>query len=99
MEGCSSRLLYAIKDLSDYQIHALLKTDAPDLLLTKSLVNLLYNLLVVQSVETPTHLCKSFEAAVETISSVLDTGTNLPLANNILAANVPVVRLIASACP
>ena len=99
MEGCSSRLLNAFKDLSDYQIHALLKTDAPDLLLTKSLVNLLYNLLVVQSLETPPDQRKSFEAAAKQISAILDAGANLPLANRLLATNVSVARLIASVCP
>lgn len=99
MDGCNSQLLHALKDLSDHQIHALLKTDAPDLVVTKSLVNLLYNLLVVQSVETPVHLHAAFESAVEAISGLLDVGRNLVQANRLLASNVPVVRLIAAACP
>lgn len=99
MEGCRTQLLYALKDLNDYQIHALLKTDAPQLLLTGSLCNLLYNLLVVESVETPAALRAVFESNLGAVSAILDAGANLTRANRLLAANVPVARLIASACP
>ena len=95
MEGCKRRDVRRLRSLTTVEIRRALLADSEDL--TKSLLNLLYNLFIVQSVPVP-----SFEPFVfftTPIKELLNDSTSLTDKRHLLADNPVLAKLIAQACP
>ena len=86
-----------LANLSPRRIYHILESDRPRRYdLTKTLVDILYNLCVVESIETDQK--KVFEKYVAIIRPLLSKKTPLSVKKKLLQANVPLVRALVETC-
>lgn len=92
--------LEALSKLSHRRIFHVFQSDSPRRYeLTKSLVDVLYNICVVQSVEAPDSLKKVLEEHEDTVRRLLSRKASLASKKTLLQANVPLAVAIAQSCP
>ena len=91
--------LGALSKLSRKRLVHVLQSDSPRYYeLTKALVDVLYNICVVQSVEIAEAQKRDFEAFVEPIRQLLSRKVSLAAKKALLLANVPLVVALSEAC-
>ena len=91
--------LGALAKFSQRRIYHVLESDSPRRYdLTKALVDVLYNLCVVESIETDTAQKKVFEKYQSVIRPLLAKKTSLATKKSLLQANVPLVLALARTC-
>ena len=91
--------LGALAKLSPRRIHHLLESDSPRRYdLTKALVDVLFNLCVVESIETEEKQKNIFEKYVDIIRKLLSKKTSLSAKKKLLQANAPLVLALAETC-
>ena len=91
--------LGALAKFSHRRVFHVLESDSPRRYdLTKALVNVLYNLCVVQSIETEASEKKVFEKYQDVIRPLLSKKTSLAAKKELLQANVPLVLALARTC-
>ena len=99
MDGKFAAELGALAKLSPRRIAHVLESDSPRRYdLTKALVDVLYNLCVVESIETEEKQKKIFEKFVDVIRKLLCKKISLAKKKKLLQANVPVVLALAETC-
>ena len=92
-----ARELATLAKLSERRIYHVLKSETPRRYdLTKALVNVLFNLCEVQSIETDQK--EVFEKYVHLIPALLSKKTSLSAKKKLLLANVPLVVALAETC-
>ena len=91
--------LGALAKLSQRRIYHVLGSEtARRYDLTKALVDVLFNLCVVGSIETDEDQKKVFESYVDVIRPLVAKKTSLRTKKKILQANVPLVLALAETC-
>ena len=91
--------LGALAKLSHRRIFHVLESESPRRYdLTKALVDVLYNLCVVCSIETDDDQKKVFERHLDIIRRLLSKKTSLSSKKKLLQANVPLILALAETC-
>ena len=92
-----ARELGSLAKLSERRIYHILKSETPRRYdLTKAIVNVLFNLCEVQSIETDEK--DVIEKYVHVIPALLSKKTSLAAKKTVLLANVPLVVALAKTC-
>ena len=85
--------------LNSRQIFHVFESESPrKFSLTKALLDVLYNLCVVQSIETDDRLKNVFERYVSKIKTLLSKKASLATKKRLLQANAPLVVALAETC-
>ena len=97
MDPDLARELGSLAKLSERRIYHILKSESPRRYdLTKALVNVLFNLCEVQSIETDQkHV---FEKYLHVIPTLLSKKASLATKKKLLLSNVPLVLALAQTC-
>ena len=91
--------LGSLSNLSHRRIFHVLESESPRRYdLTKALVDVLYNLCVVRSIETGEKQQKVFEKYVDVIRPLVTKKTSLRAKKNLLQANIPLVMAVVETC-
>ena len=91
--------LGSLSNLSHRRIFHVLESESPRRYdLTKALVDVLYNLCVVRSIETDDDQKKIFEKYIDVIRPLVNKKTSLRTKKKLLQANVPLVLALAETC-
>ena len=99
MEGIDVELVGSLNQISRNQVKRLLRIETPQLELTKSLLNLLHNIVRVGSVNvTPTQR-KFFDKHSDLVLGLLSKSKSLRWKKAQLEQNIPLVLNIAASCP
>ena len=98
MEGCNRELIQSIKHTAPAIIRKTLKSDTQNEL-TISLLNLLYNVVVIQSVQTNQAQRSYFNEHSDIVWKLLRQKTPLKEKKTLLEKNPNLVRVIATTCP
>ena len=89
----------ALAKLSERRIYHVLGSETPRRYdLTKALVDVLFNLCVVESIETGDEQKKIFEKNLKIVRKLVSKKTSLKTKKKILLDNVPVVLALAETC-
>lgn len=99
MEGCDIKAICQIPRLSKREITKLLKEESGKLEITKSLLNLLYNIVEVESVPVTKIQIDIFKKYWGTVDELLSTGKSYKWKKAKLASNLNLVINIAASCP
>lgn len=92
--------LSGLGSLSHRRISQVLESESPrHYELTKALVDVLYNICVVQSVEAPEDLKRVLEEHESVVRQLLARKVSLAAKKALLLAHVPLVAAAAQACP
>ena len=99
MDGCDSTVMNRLARMADHQAVAAIKGDSPDFRLTKSLLNLLYNTVVVGSVRYTRVQKEIIDTNKDLVWRLLDR--NIPVARkrNLFARNPAFAVALAGICP
>ena len=98
MDNCLTKELRSFSLLSPHLILSIIKAEGRDLEITKSLLNLLYNIVVVQSIEASTDQKKLFEQKEQLIWNLLDSSISLLTKKKLLEKNLDLTASIAKSC-
>ena len=96
MEGCDIDRVLALESASSEEIRQAIRLDER---LVISLLNLLHNIVVVQSLHSSKSQQDFFDRNAETVRTLLLKKTALSRKKELLCRNIPLVRNIAASCP
>lgn len=99
MDGCATEIISTIRSLSRPQIRKLLQSETKELEVTKSLLNLLYNIIVVGSVPVSPTQKSFFDEHVDVTLHLLGKRSSLKSKKKLLEDNLEFVINIATSCP
>lgn len=106
MEGCLSVTIRSLNNFSQKEVVKILKAETDKLEITKSLLNILYNICIQRSVRLSQRQKTEFRHHVNTVQRLLDGAnrgknrtTDIVGKRNILIRNPELCQLIASTCP
>ena len=99
MEGCDCGLISRLLQVSRQDVRRLFKAESNQLELTKSLLNLLYNIVIVGSVPVSPTQKAFFDAHSNLVLSLTSKSKSLKWKKAKLEKNVALVLNIAAACP
>lgn len=98
MEGCLRRELSAFALLPSARVRALLCSESKGLELTRSILNLIHNIVNIQSLEPTKRQKKVFEAHIEVIAQLLHKRLSLRKKKALLEANIELAIAAAASC-
>ena len=98
MDVCVSSELLGLYLLNTHQIKLILKEDGQDFALTKSIINLLYNLISVQSIEASQSQRQVIEDKEDLVWQLLDPRIGIKSKKSLLLKNIPLVQVILESC-
>lgn len=99
MEDCLADELSTFNLLSPQRVYFVLQSESRHLELTKSLLNLIHNIVKVQSVEPTERQKQVFGHYEELVWQLLHPGLPLSTKKRLLEENVPLVVAVAESCP
>lgn len=99
MENCLSGELAALSRLSPSRVAVILESESRQLELTKSLLNLLFNIVKVESVEATGRQKEVLEKYEAVVWTLLAPSLSLAAKKRLLQQNIPLVIAIAESCP
>jgi hypothetical protein len=99
MEGCLTASVKSLKKSTDQFIIEVLRAESRAFEITKSLLNILYNLCVVGSIRLSKRLKDLFRPFSEEVVRLLSEQLTLRIKQQILLQTPALCRLIAEACP
>ena len=99
MDGVDVETICLIGQLKKVQVKSLLESESRELEVTKSLLNLVHNLVVVGSLPVSQTLRLFLDEHAETVHQLLASTKSLKSKKALLIANIPLVINIASSCP
>ena len=99
MEGIDTSLITNLHRVDRKQVGKLLKNESKQLEVTKSLLNLLHNIVRVGSVEVSETQRQFFDKHTNLVLKLLAKSTPLAWKKRQLQRNVPLVLNIAASCP
>jgi hypothetical protein len=99
MEGCDSALISRLLQVSRADVRRLLKNESTQLELTKSLLNLLHNIVIVGSVPVSPIQKAFFDAHSNLVLLLTSKSKSLKWKKTKLEKNIALVLNIAAACP
>jgi hypothetical protein len=99
MEDIAFDVICRIPLLSNQEIRRLLASESRHYEITKSLVNLLYNIVTVGSVPTTRLQKEYFEKYTRPVLDILSTKKPLYAKKRVFERNIDLVIRIAEACP
>lgn len=99
MEHCLTEEIAALRRLSPQRVYFLLQSESKDHELTKSLLNLLHNIVVVQSLEPTLQQKLVFEEKEALVWQLLSPSTPISSKKRLLERNIDFVWAVAESCP
>ncbi len=99
MEGCAVDLVSRLLQVSRPDVRRMLKNESRQLELTKSLLNLLHNIVIVGSVPVSPTQKAFFDAHSNLVLSLTSKSKSLKWKKDQLEKNVALVLNIAASCP
>ena len=99
MDGCAVDVISKFTKISRTKVHKFLKTESKSLEVTKSLLNLLYNIVVVGSLPVSKTQKVFFDQNSKIVLNLLGTTKSLRWKKQVLEDNIPLVLNIATSCP
>lgn len=98
-EGLLIGVILALRNLSDFEIAHVLRGESPRLEVTKSLLNILHNIVTVGSILLTKRQKESFRTVQASVEKLLGSKTTLSQKRGILLQHPALVKALASACP
>ena len=98
MDNCLTKELRSFSLLSPHLILSIIKAEGRELEITKSLLNILYNIVVVESIEATPEQKKIFELKEGIIWHLLDSNVPLLKKKRVLEKNIDIAACIAKSC-
>jgi len=99
MEGCDVELVNKIRRLPPKKVSALLQNESKKLLLTKSLLNLVYNAVVVGSIPVSRIQRQILDENKSIVWQFLSPKSSLAWKKRLLVKNPNLALTIATLCP
>ena len=99
MNGCDVQAITRITRTPRTQVLKVLKTESPLFEITKSLLNLLYNAVIVGSLPVSQTQKDYFDTNSQVVRSLLDQSKSIKWKKDILTRNPALIINIASLCP
>jgi hypothetical protein len=99
MDGVDIELVRVVAKLSKSEVRKILKAEGRQFEVTKSLLNLLYNLVKVGSIPVSSHQREFLDERAGSVLSLLSDGKNLEQKKKILLSQPELVLNIAASCP
>lgn len=99
MDGCECQAVRKLPKLPVEKIKLIFKNESSPYVLTKSILNLLYNIIIVGSVSIGIHKRNIFDQNTELIWKLLSSKNSIHTKNKFLEKNPNFVKTIASICP
>ena len=99
MEGCHVDSISQLLRVARPQVKKILRRESTKYEITKSLLNLLYNLVVVGSLPVSKTQRAYFDANAELVLQLLSNNKSLTWKKSVFETNTPLVLNIAASCP
>ena len=99
MEGCAVEVIRQIPKLSNYRVRSILQRETRQYKVTKSLLNLLYNIVIVGSVPTSVVQKVYFDQHSKLVWQLLSSSNTLRWKNEQFKKNIQFTKKVASTCP
>ena len=98
MDGCLVKELSKFSTATNSQIKKTIKSESYELEITKSLLNLLYNIVKVGSVPVATTQKEYLDSHSDIVLQLLDKRVGLQKKKLLLEENIPLARNISATC-
>ena len=99
MEGVDVTRVCQIVRTPRHKVKELLKAEGDDLEISKSLLNILFNLVTIGSLSTSREQKAFFDSRADTVRLLLDRRRSLQSKKETLEENIDLVIAIAASCP
>ena len=99
MEGVDKVALLEIAKAPVSEIKYIIQAEGPNLVVTKSLLNVLHNLILVGSIPVTTRKRAFFDQEAHLVAQLLSSSQSLAWKKRVLEANPSVALNIATSCP
>ena len=99
MEGCDVEIISQILRVARPQVKKILKGESNKYEITKSLLNLLHNIVVVGSLPVSKTQRAYFDSNAELVLQLLSSSKSLTWKKSVFETNTPIVLNIAASCP
>lgn len=99
MEGCLCEVLRQFHKLSDSEIKSVLSRESKDLEITKSLLNLIHNIVIIGSVSITKTQREFLDSNTILVLDLLSTRLSLKFKKALFLKHPSLTRYIAKLCP
>ena len=99
MDNCDTELLKVLPRLGDRQVWGLFAYEPREYRLTKSLANLVYNIVETQALPASTQVRRLFRDNIALVTLLADRESDLAILSDKLCSNPAFVKALAKACP